>query len=156
MYIHLFALNFRKKTTKLKVHCYLLTGLEALQLLSCLNLSHNKLTSFTALEPLRFLKSLKVLNVSHNEIGAHTVDTRRYLCSSPMSHTLSYDPSFEEFANGDDAKLVNFWEAYSIFGGLNLMQLDVVGNVIVDDERFVLFLVKLLPQLKWLDGEELH
>ncbi|CAH1454177.1 unnamed protein product [Lactuca virosa] len=130
-------------------------GLEALQLLSCLNLSHNKLASFTALEPLRFLKSLKVLNVSHNEIGAHTVDTRRYLCSSPMSHTLSYDPNFEEFANGDDAKLVNFWEAYSIFGGLNLMQLDIVGNVVVD-ERFVLFLFKLLPQLKWLDGEELH
>lgn len=129
-------------------------GLEALQLLSCLNLSHNKLASFTALDPLRFLKSLKVLNVSHNEIGSHTIDTRRYQCSSPMSHTIDYDPKFEEFANGD-AKLVNFWEAYTVFGGLNLMQLDIVGNVAVD-ERFVSFLVKLLPGLKWLDGEELH
>ncbi|KAL4566092.1 hypothetical protein LXL04_030202 [Taraxacum kok-saghyz] len=129
-------------------------GLEALQLLTSLNLSHNKLSSFTALDPLRFLKSLKVLNVSHNEIGSHSVDTRRYLCSSPMSHTVSYDPKFEEFANGD-AKLVNFWEAYSVFGGLDLVQLDIVGNDGVD-ERFVSFLVKLLPGLKWLDGEELH
>ncbi|PWA59141.1 RAB geranylgeranyl transferase alpha subunit 1 [Artemisia annua] len=130
-------------------------GLEALQLLSCLNLSHNKLSSFMALDPLRFLKSsLQVLDISYNEIGAHTIDTRRYLCSSPMSHTLDYDAKFEEFANGD-ANLVNFWDAYSIFGGLNLTQLDIVGNVAVD-ERFALFLAKLLPGLKWLDGEELN
>ncbi|KAG9149827.1 hypothetical protein Leryth_025889, partial [Lithospermum erythrorhizon] len=42
--------------------------LKAMQLLSALNLSHNKLSSFTALEPLRLLKSLKVLDISHNEI----------------------------------------------------------------------------------------
>ncbi|KAI3820230.1 hypothetical protein L1987_07774 [Smallanthus sonchifolius] len=129
-------------------------GLEALQLLSCLNLSHNKVDSFMALDPLRFLKSLRVLNISYNEIGAHTVDTRRHLCSSPLSHTLDYDKKFEEFATGDE-KVVNFWEAYSVFGGLDIMQLDVVGNVAAD-ERFMLFLVKLLPGLKWLDGEELH
>ncbi|XP_071703066.1 geranylgeranyl transferase type-2 subunit alpha 1-like [Rutidosis leptorrhynchoides] len=129
-------------------------GLEALQLLSCLNLSHNKLGSFTALDPLRFLKSLNVLDISYNEIGAHTVDTRRYLCSSPLSHTLVYDKDFEEFAN-DNTKVVNFWEAYSIFGGLNIIQLDIVGNAVVD-ERFRLFLVKVLPGLKWLDDEELH
>ncbi|PWA77745.1 RAB geranylgeranyl transferase alpha subunit 1 [Artemisia annua] len=130
-------------------------GLEALQLLSCLNLRHNKLSSFMALDPLRFLKSsLKVLDISYNEIGVHTVDTRRYLCSSPMSHTLDYDTKFEEFANGD-AKSVNFWDAYSIFGGLSLIQLDIVGNVAVD-ERFVQFLVKLMHGLKWLDGEELN
>ncbi|GAA0187222.1 hypothetical protein LIER_34510 [Lithospermum erythrorhizon] len=39
-----------------------------MQLLSALNLSHNKLSSFTPLEPLRLLKSLKVLDISHNEI----------------------------------------------------------------------------------------
>ncbi|KAJ0554483.1 putative leucine-rich repeat domain superfamily [Helianthus annuus] len=77
-------------------------GLEAFQLLSCLNLSHNNLSSFTALDPLRFLKSLRVLDISYNEIGAHTVDTRRYLCSSPLSHTLDYDKKFEEVANGDE------------------------------------------------------
>ncbi|KAI3726568.1 hypothetical protein L1987_66366 [Smallanthus sonchifolius] len=129
-------------------------GLEALQLLSCLNLSHNKVGSFMALDPLRFLKSLRVLNISYNEIGAHTVDTRRYLCSSPLSHTFDYDKKFEEFATGDE-KVLNCWEAYSVFGGLDIMQLDVVGNAAAD-ERFMLFLVKLLPGLKWLDGEELH
>ncbi|MFS7974784.1 putative protein geranylgeranyltransferase type II [Helianthus anomalus] len=130
-------------------------GLEALQLLSCLNLSHNNLSSFTALDPLRFLKSLRVLDLSYNEIGAHTVDTRRYLCSSPLSHTLDYDKKFEEVANGDET-VVNFWEAYSIFGGLNITQLDIMGNAAAVNERFMLFLVKLLPGLKWLDGEELH
>ncbi|KAK9080846.1 hypothetical protein SSX86_000605 [Deinandra increscens subsp. villosa] len=129
-------------------------GLEALQLLSCLNLSHNKLVSFMALDPLRFMKSLRVLNISYNEIGAHTVDTRRYLCSSPLSHTLDYDKRFEEFATSDE-KVVNFWDAYSVFSGLDIMQLDITGNAAVD-ERFVLFLVKLFPGLKWLDGEELH
>nr|GFA76603.1 geranylgeranyl transferase type-2 subunit alpha 1 [Tanacetum cinerariifolium] len=49
-----------------------------------------------------------------------------------MSHTLDYDAKFEEFANGD-SKLVNFWDAYSIFGGLNLTQLDIVGNVAADE-----------------------
>ncbi|KAF5796422.1 putative leucine-rich [Helianthus annuus] len=130
-------------------------GLEALQLLSCLNLSHNNLSSFTALDPLRFLKSLRVLDISYNEIGAHTVDTRRHLCSSPLSHTLDYDKKFEEVANGDET-VVNFWEAYSIFGGLNITQLDNMGNAAAVDERFMLFLVKLLPGLKWLDREELH
>ncbi|KAI3672571.1 hypothetical protein L6452_38662 [Arctium lappa] len=129
-------------------------GLEALQLLSCLNLSHNKLGSFMALDPLRFLKSLRMLDISYNEIGAHTVDTKRYLCSSPLSHTVAFDKKFKEFANGD-AKVMDFWEPFSIFGGLNLIQLDIVGNAAVD-ERFVFLLVKLLPALKWLDGEELH
>uniref|UniRef100_UPI001CB8F60F geranylgeranyl transferase type-2 subunit alpha 1-like n=1 Tax=Erigeron canadensis TaxID=72917 RepID=UPI001CB8F60F len=128
-------------------------GLETLQLLSCLNLGHNKLCSFTALNPLRLLKSLKVLNISHNEIGAHTVDTKWYLCSSPLSHTLDYDKKFEELANGY-VKVDNFWEAYSIIGGLNLIQLNIAGNAAAD-ERFVSFLVKLLPGLKWLDDKEL-
>ncbi|GKD48377.1 hypothetical protein Tco_1277353 [Tanacetum coccineum] len=55
-----------------------------------------------------------------------------------MSHTLDYDVKFEDFANGD-SKLVNFWDAYTIFGGLNLTQLDIVGNVAVDE--------RLTPQL---------
>ncbi|CAL5430551.1 unnamed protein product [Camellia sinensis] len=48
------------------------------ELLSCLNLSNNKMGSFSALEPLTLLKSLKVLDISYNEIGAHVVDTRSY------------------------------------------------------------------------------
>ncbi|KAA8538190.1 hypothetical protein F0562_027798 [Nyssa sinensis] len=129
-------------------------GLEAMQLLSCLNLSNNKLGSFTALEPLRLLKSLKVLDISYNEIGAHSVDTRRYLCSSPLSHTAGSDWNFDEFAVSG-VKVTNYWEAFSIFKGLNLTQLDIVGNAI-PDEKFKLFLFRLLPSLKWLDGEELH
>ncbi|WKA09708.1 hypothetical protein VitviT2T_027331 [Vitis vinifera] len=129
-------------------------GLEAMQLLSFLNLSHNKLSSFTALEPLRLLKLLKVLDISYNEIGAHPVDTRRYLCSSPLSHTVGSDWNFNEFVP-DDAKVTNYWEAFAIFRGFNLTQLDIVGNAITD-EKFKSFLIKVLPTLKWVDGEELH
>ncbi|CAL5430532.1 unnamed protein product [Camellia sinensis] len=53
----------------------LTSRLQAMQLLSCLNLSNNKMGSFSALEPLTLLKSLKVLDISYNEIGAHAVDT---------------------------------------------------------------------------------
>ena len=125
-----------------------------MQLLSFLNLSHNKLSSFTALQPLRLLKLLKVLDISYNEIGAHPIDTRRYLCSSPLSHTVGSDWNFNEFVP-EDAKVTNYWEAFAIFRGLNLTQLDIVGNA-VTDEKFKSFLFKVLPTLKWLDGEELH
>ncbi|KAK7275849.1 hypothetical protein RIF29_16975 [Crotalaria pallida] len=128
-------------------------GLEAMQLLSCLNLSHNKFGSFTALGPLRFLQSLKVLNISNNEIGSHSIDTRRYLCSSPLSHTEEFAwDRFEILAGSFNA--TKFWEAFLIFDSLNLTELDIKGNA-VDDENFKLFLVKVLPTLKWLDGGEL-
>lgn len=123
-------------------------GLEAMQLLSCLNLSNNKLSSFSALEPLRFLSSLKVLDISYNEIGAHSIDTTRYLCSSPLSHTVDSDWS------SGDVQVRKYWEAYLIFRGLKLRQFDVVGNRI-SDEKFKGFLVKVVHTLKWLDGEEL-
>ncbi|KAK1555126.1 hypothetical protein Q3G72_022289 [Acer saccharum] len=129
-------------------------GLEAMQLLSCLNLSNNVLCSFTALEPLRSLKSLKVLNISHNEIGAHSVDTTRYLCSSPLSHSAGSEWNPAEIINADtDVK--SYWEAYFILKDLNLTQLDIVGNAI-SDEKFKSFLIKVLHALKWLDGERLH
>ncbi|KAK0577649.1 hypothetical protein LWI29_036486 [Acer saccharum] len=129
-------------------------GLEAMQLLSCLNLSNNVLCSFTALEPLRSLKSLKVLNISHNEIGAHSVDTTRYLCSSPLSHSAGSEWNPVEIINADtDVK--SYWEAYFVLKDLNLTQLDIVGNAI-SDEKFKSFLIKVLHALKWLDGERLH
>lgn len=127
-------------------------GLEAMQLLSCLNLSYNRLGSFTALEPLRQLKSLKVLNISYNEIGAHKVDITRYLCSSPLSHTVASDWNFEEHANSNP-DVTSYWDAYSVFRCLNLREIDILGNVIATD-NFKLFLFKLMPGLKWLDGEE--
>ncbi|XP_054796184.1 geranylgeranyl transferase type-2 subunit alpha 1 isoform X2 [Prosopis cineraria] len=129
-------------------------GLEAMQLLSCLNLGHNNIGSFTALGPLRLLKSLKVLDISYNEIGSRSIDTTRYLCSSPLSHTEEYDwDLFESLSS--DVNAPNIWEAFLVFKSLNLKQLDMTGNAVAVD-KFRSFLVKLLPTLKWLDGEELH
>ncbi|KAK6942063.1 Protein prenyltransferase, alpha subunit [Dillenia turbinata] len=130
----------------------ILRGLEAMQLLSCLNLSHNKISSFTALEPLTLLKSLTVLDISFNEIGAHSIDTTRYLCPSPLSHTGEWNVTDFEAAHIEVKK---YWEAFVFFKGMPLMQLDIMGNVI-NDENFKSFLVKLIPTIRWLDGEELH
>ncbi|XP_028091466.1 geranylgeranyl transferase type-2 subunit alpha 1-like, partial [Camellia sinensis] len=129
-------------------------GLQAMQLLSCLNLSNNKMGSFSALEPLKLLKSLKVLDISYNEIGAHAVDTRRYLCSSPLSHIVGSDWNFGEFVISG-VSVTNYWEAFAIFKDSKLTQLDIIGNVVAEEE-FKLFLVKILPTLNWLDGVELH
>ncbi|CAL5428154.1 unnamed protein product [Camellia sinensis] len=106
-------------------------GLQAMQLLSCLNLSNNKMRSFSAPEPLKLLKSLKVLDISYNEIGAHAVDTR------------------------SGVNVTNYWEVFAIFKDSKLTQLDIIGNVVAEEE-FKLFLVKILPELNWLDGVELH
>lgn len=130
------------------------TGLDAMQLLTHLNLSKNKVSSFTALEPLRQLKSLKVLDISYNEIGAHSIDTTRYLCSSPLSHSVGNEWEGDKILI-DGVSLTNYWEAFFVLKGLKLTQLDVVGNAIAD-ENFTLFLVKVLPTLKWLDGVQLN
>lgn len=131
--------------------------MEALQLLCCLNLSNNKVSNFSALEPLKQLKSLNVLDISCNEIGAHSIDTRRYLFTSPVSHHMIgniWDDSKKEFAVSD-FEMTNYWEAFSVFRGLNLTQLDIKGNPIAD-ENLKLFFCKVLPKLKWMDGENLH
>ncbi|KAI7979302.1 Geranylgeranyl transferase type-2 subunit alpha 1 [Camellia lanceoleosa] len=127
-------------------------GLQAMQLLSCLNLSNNKMGSFSALEPLKLLKSLKVLDISYNEIGAHAVDTRRYLCSSPLSHIVGSDWNFGEFVISG-VNVTNYWEVFAIFKDSKLTQLDIIGNVVAEEE-FKLFLVKTLRALNWLDGVE--
>ena len=125
-----------------------------MQLLSCLNLSYNKFCSFTALGPLRLLKSLKVLDVSYNEIGSHSIDTTRYLCPSPLSHTEESDWNSQGIVTGVDS-VTKYWDAFLILKGLNLKQLDLLGNTIAD-EQFKSFLVRSIPTLKWLDGELLH
>ena len=95
-----------------------------------------------------------MLNISHNEIGAHSVDTTRYLCSSPLSHSAGSEWNPVEIINADtDVK--SYWEAYFILKDLNLTQLDIVGNAI-RDEKFKSFLIKVLHALKWLDDERLH
>ncbi|KAH7545615.1 hypothetical protein FEM48_Zijuj01G0112200 [Ziziphus jujuba var. spinosa] len=129
-------------------------GLEAMQLLSCLNLSYNKLSSFSALGPLRLLKSLKVLDISYNEIGLHSTDTTRYLFSSPLSHTEDIDWTTDEIVSGGINQTYH-WEAFLIFKGLNITQIDVSGNAI-ENENFKAFVIRFLPKVKWLNGELLH
>ncbi|CAN1195112.1 Geranylgeranyl transferase type-2 subunit alpha 1 [Linum perenne] len=120
-------------------------GMEAMQLLSCLCLSNNKLRSFSALEPLRHLTSLRVLDVSDNEIGAHSIDTTRYQFCSPLSHSVGSD------WHSNDMSCSEYWDAYFTLKDTRLTQIDVVGNAIAS-ESFSLFLEKVLPTLKWLDG----
>ncbi|XP_047334562.1 geranylgeranyl transferase type-2 subunit alpha 1 [Impatiens glandulifera] len=130
-------------------------GLESMQLLSCLNLANNKIASFSALEPLKMLnKSLKVVNVSNNEIGAHSINSRRYLCASPFSHTVGSDWNLSEFIT-NSAEKTTYWEAFALLKDLKLTQLDINGNPI-DNEKFNSFLVKILPSLKWLDNLDLQ
>ncbi|KAA3476620.1 geranylgeranyl transferase type-2 subunit alpha 1-like [Gossypium australe] len=126
-------------------------GLEAVQLLSCLSLRNNKLRSLTALEPLRKLKSLRILDISYNQIGDHSIDTTRYVCSSPLSHSVGSELNRDETVTSDVA-LINNWEAFYIFKDFNLNQLDIVGNTIAD-EKFKSVLVKIMPKLKQLDGK---
>ncbi|XP_038898638.1 geranylgeranyl transferase type-2 subunit alpha 1 isoform X2 [Benincasa hispida] len=129
-------------------------GLESMQLLSCLSLSNNKIGNFTALEPLRLIKSLRVLDISYNEIGSHSIDTTRYLFSSPLSHSEEIDLSSDKMAT-DCTDLASYWEAYFLFKDLSLTQLDIEGNMI-SSESFKAFLVKILPKLHWLDGKQVQ
>ncbi|KAL9272446.1 Geranylgeranyl transferase type-2 subunit alpha 1-like protein [Drosera capensis] len=132
-----------------------INGLEAMQSLSCLNLSNNKLRSFTALDPLRRLKFLKVLNISHNEIGGHSIDTTRYLWSSPLSHSVRMYSNCDDAFPVDDVTATKHWEGMLIFRDLKLTQLDIIGNPVVDED-FVVLLHRLLPKLVWLDGQRLN
>ncbi|KAK8966896.1 hypothetical protein KSP40_PGU010452 [Platanthera guangdongensis] len=125
-------------------------GLEALQLLACLNLRNNQICSFTALQPLKLLSYLKVLDISFNQIGAHPVDTTRYLFSPPSTRSLELDKEFLE-----DCRRSNGWEAVFLFRDLQLIQLDVKNNAVAD-ENFRDLLTKVLPTLTWLDGERIR
>lgn len=98
------------------------------------------------------MKSLEVLDISYNEIGAHSIDTRRYLCSSPLNHSVGSEWHFDKVAS-EDVKLKDHWDAYLIFKDLNLIQLEIMGNAVVD-ERLRSSFFKLMPALKWLDGEK--
>lgn len=125
-------------------------GIEALQLLACLNLSNNQICSFTALQPLKLLSYLKVLDISCNQIGAHPVDTTRYLFSSPSTRSMELDEDFLE-----DCRRCDGWEAVFLFRDLQLHQLDVKNNAVAD-EKFRDLLTKALPTLTWLDGERVR
>ncbi|CAH8259904.1 unnamed protein product [Arabidopsis lyrata] len=123
-------------------------GLEAMQLLCCLNLCHNRIRSFSALDSLRHLKQLRVLDVSHNDMGGkHPVDTTRYLCSRPLSNSA-------EIGRQVPCK---YWDAYLVLRDLKkLKQLDIIrGNDLIAGEEFSSFVRQVLPKLVWLDGHKL-
>ncbi|KAF2534052.1 hypothetical protein F2Q70_00033019 [Brassica cretica] len=127
------------------------SGLEAMQLLSCLNLSHNRIRSFSALDSLRHLKQLRVLDVSHNNIGEHSVDTTRYLCSSPLSNS---EWTEDEVGRQMPSLVTKYWDAYFVLRDLNLKQLDIAGNMIAGDEFYTL-VPQVVPTLVWLNGHKL-
>ncbi|XP_058069367.1 geranylgeranyl transferase type-2 subunit alpha 1 [Magnolia sinica] len=128
-------------------------GLEVMQLLTSLNLSNNRFRSFTALEPLKLIKPLKTLDISHNEIGAHPIDTTRYLCSSPLSQAIGIDWNAGEYTSSN-VNTGSHWEAILIFKDLHLAQLDVEGNAVCDED-FRVLLVRVIPTLEWLNGKHI-
>ncbi|KAG2613678.1 geranylgeranyl transferase type-2 subunit alpha 1-like [Panicum virgatum] len=127
-------------------------GLEALQQLVSLNISNNQISSFTALEPLTKIISLKVLDLSFNEIGAHSIDTTRYICSSPFSHKVEACEAFEE-CRKKSINVEEYWDAILFFESLKLAQLDIKGNAVASKEDFRTLVTMLIPSLKWLNGE---
>lgn len=127
-------------------------GLEALQQLVSLNISNNQISSFTALEPLTKIMFLKVLDLSFNEIGAHSIDTTRYICSSPFSHKIEACEAFEQ-CQKKNISVEEYWDAILFFKSLKLKQLDIEGNAIASKENFRTLVMELIPSLKWFDGE---
>ncbi|CAM0909399.1 unnamed protein product [Alopecurus aequalis] len=130
-------------------------GLEALQQLVCLNISNNQISSFTTLEPITKIVSLKALDLSFNEIGAHSIDTTRYICSSPFSHKAEPCKAFEA-CRKKNVNVEEFWDAILFFKSLNLAQLDIKGNAVADKDSFRTLVTTLSPSLKWLDGTRVH
>ncbi|KAL6873789.1 hypothetical protein ACP4OV_013871 [Aristida adscensionis] len=130
-------------------------GLEACQQLVCLNVSNNQISSFTALESLTRILSLKVLDLSFNQIGAHSIDTTRYICSSPFSHKVEACEAFEE-CQQKSINTEEYWDAILLFKSLNLAQLTIKGNAVATKEKFRTLVMTLLPSLKWLDGDSVH
>lgn len=123
-------------------------GLEALQVLVNLNLSHNRIGSVTALAPLRELPLLKDVDVSFNQIGDHTVDTCRVLCSSKLTNAASPTPDYLEVGER--------WETKTVFGGLRWRTLNIAGNSAAEDVQFVNSLSRTLDGTKLVtDGTDL-
>jgi geranylgeranyl transferase type-2 subunit alpha len=131
------------------------SGLEALQQLVCLNISNNQISSFTSLEPLTKIISLKALDLSSNQIGAHPIDTTRYVCSSPFSHKGESCDAFEE-CRKKNINVEEFWDAILFFKSLDLAQLDIKGNAVADKDDLRTVVTTLSPSLKWLDGTCVH
>ncbi|BBN19938.1 geranylgeranyl transferase type-2 subunit alpha [Marchantia polymorpha subsp. ruderalis] len=124
-------------------------GLEAMQLLVALDVSHNKLPNITSLASLRLIPSLQYLNISQNEIGDHQVDATRYSFPSVLTNQMCFSSLSKGNVNAERS-----WELQAVFGGMNLKVLDIAGNSVASDEIFRETIVRALPQLELLDGEQ--
>nr|XP_024390415.1 geranylgeranyl transferase type-2 subunit alpha 1-like isoform X2 [Physcomitrium patens] len=114
-------------------------GLEALQLLSNLTLSHNRIGSVTALAPLRGLPLLEDVDVSYNQIGDHTVDTCRVLCSSKLINASLVPPASSQKSDRAEWHLKEgrYWEIKVVFEDLCWQKLNIAGNSAAKDVEFV-------------------
>jgi geranylgeranyl transferase type-2 subunit alpha len=130
------------------------SGLEAFQQLACLKISNNQISSFTSLEPLTKIISLKALDLSFNQIGAHAIDTTRYICSSPFSHKGEPCEAFEA-CRKKNIDVDEFWDVILFFKSIKLVQLDIKGNAVADKDDFRTLVTTVSP-LKWLDGTCVH
>ena len=110
---------------------YFVAGLEALRVLVNLDLSHNRIVSVTALAPLRGLPLLQNVDVSFNQIGDHTVDTCRLLCSSKLSNSSVASSMEWPLRDG------KYWEIRAVFEGLGWRELNIGGNSAAEDAQFV-------------------
>ena len=115
-----------------------------MQLLVSLDVSYNHLSHVTSLWPIHHVSSLKELNIKCNQIGAHSVDTKRYLIPSCLNN------STEEGQNHSNC--LYLWEVLEVFKGLALRQLETHGNPITQDNRWREGVIQALPSLLWLDG----
>ncbi|KAL2603197.1 hypothetical protein R1flu_007945 [Riccia fluitans] len=125
-----------------------LNGLEALQLLEALDVSHNKLPSVTSLASLRLISGLQYLSISHNELGSHPVDFSRYSFPSALTNQA---PDHHGKGSGN---IDGNWDIQAVFGGMDLKVLEIAGNTAASNEKFRKSILKALPSLKLLDGEE--
>lgn len=125
-----------------------LEGIEMLQLLVSLDVSHNLLCSVTSLWPIRFVPNLGALNIKCNQIGANTIDTNRYFLPSALNNTSERDSS----GSSGYPNSPHLWEVLELFSGMALRQLEIFGNPIANDDSCRSQIIQALPSLVWLDG----
>ncbi|KAJ9166460.1 hypothetical protein P3X46_021211 [Hevea brasiliensis] len=71
-------------------------------------------------------------------LWVHTLLTTKYLCSSPLSHSVGCNPERDKIVI-DGVSMTNYWEVLFVLRGLNLTQLNVEENAVAD-ENFTIFL----------------